>query len=69
MRLSIENPFRFYSVELRTVQKRDVCVIKIAPATAPVYLDKHLFVRSGNQTIEMLGPDLVNYVNTRWLQQ
>lgn len=69
MRLSIENPFRFYSVELRTVQKRDVCVIKIAPATAPVYLDKHLFVRSGNQTIEMLGPDLVNYVNTRWPQQ
>lgn len=68
MRLSIENPFRFYSVELRTVQKRDVCVIKIAPATAPVYLDKHLFVRSGNQTIEMLGPDLVNYVNTRWPQ-
>lgn len=66
MRLSIENPFRFYTIELRSVQKRDICVIKIAPATSPVYLDKQLFVRSGNQTIEMLGPDLVNYVNTRW---
>ena len=66
MRLSIENPFRFYTIELRSVQKRDICVIKVSPATSPVYLDKHLFVRSGNQTIEMLGPDLVNYVNTRW---
>lgn len=65
-RLSGENPFLFYTIERHRVANRDVCAIRVRPADAPVYVDKHLFVRSGNQTIEMLGPDLVNYVATRW---
>ncbi len=36
------------------------------PAEYPVYLDKRLYVRSGNQTLEMRGPDLVSYVKKRW---
>lgn len=66
MRLGIENPFLFYTVERRSLHGHDLCLIRIRPASAPVYLDKHLFVRSGNQTIEMQGPDLVHYVALRW---
>ncbi len=69
MRLSIETPFLFYSVERRSLQGRDLVLIRVRPAPAPVYLDKHLFVRSGNQTIEMQGPDLVHYVALRWPEQ
>lgn len=65
-RLDTENVFLFYTITRYRVTKRDVCVIRVKPATSPVYLDKHLFVRNGSQTIEMQGPDLVNYVATRW---
>lgn len=68
-RLSVENPFLYYTVDRHRVSGRDVCVIRVRPADAPVYVDKHLFVRNGNQTIEMLGPDLVHYVATRWSGQ
>ena len=68
MRLSAENPFLFYTIERRKAMDHDVCVVRVKPAPKPVYLDKHLFVRSGAQTIEMLGPDLVHYVATRWPQ-
>ncbi len=65
-RLSVENPFLYYSVEKHRIQGCDICMLRIRPANAPVYVDKHLYVRSANQTIEMLGPDLVHYVATRW---
>lgn len=66
MRLSTQNSFLFFSIECRKAMDHDVCVIYVKPATAPVYLDKHLFVRSNSQTLEMIGPDLVHYVATRW---
>ncbi len=65
-RLDTKTPFMFFSVELRTVRNHDVCMIRVKPSAEPVYLDKHLFVRSGNQTIEILGPDLIEYVSVRW---
>lgn len=65
-RLSIENPFRFYAITRHVLDGRDVCRITVKPAPAPVYIDKHLYVRSGNQTLEMRGPDLVEFVRTRW---
>lgn len=69
MRLSSENVFLFYTIERHHAQGRDICMVRIKPAPAPVYLDKHLFVRSNAQTIEMRGPDLVNYVATRWFNK
>jgi len=66
MRLAVENPFLFYAISRHRVMERDVCMIRVKPAAAPVYLDKHLYVRNGAQTIEMLGPDLVDYVALRW---
>lgn len=65
-RLSIENAFLFFRIERRLVEGRDVAMISVTPAPAPVYVDKHLYVRGGAQTLEMQGPDLVRYVNTRW---
>ena len=65
-RLDVEAPFRFYQIQRHVVRKRDVCAISVDPANAPVYVDKRLYVRAGNQTIEMLGPDLVAYVHERW---
>ncbi len=69
MRLSVENPFLVYDVERRSLHGRDLALVRVRPAPSPVYLDKHLFVRSGNQTIEMQGPDLVHYVALRWPDQ
>jgi len=65
-RLGIENPFEFYTISKQVVDGRDICRITVTPAASPVYVDKHLYVRSGNQTLEMLGPDLVAYVRKRW---
>ncbi len=68
-RLSIETAFRYFATERRVVEGRDICMVRVQPAPAPVYLDKHLFVRSANQTLELQGPDLVQYVATRWPDQ
>ncbi len=65
-RLDIEAPFRYYSIQRHTVRNRDVCSILVEASPSPVYVDKRFYVRSGNQTIEMLGPDLVSYVNECW---
>lgn len=65
-RLGIENPFRFYKITQHKIDNRDVCQIVVKPADAPVYIDKRLYVRSGNQSLEMQGPDLVAYVQNRW---
>ena len=40
--------------------------MRITPADEPVYIDKRLYVRTFNQTVEMLGPDLVDYVARRF---
>lgn len=65
-RLDTPTPFRFFQIERRRVQQHDVCMVKVLPAEAPVFLDKHLYVRTGNQTLELLGPDLIDYVAARW---
>ena len=65
-RLSTRNPILHYTVERRRTKDHDVCMVKVRPASAPVYIDKRFYLRAGNQTVEMLGPDLVNYVSERW---
>ncbi|MCF7838355.1 MAG: DUF262 domain-containing protein [Candidatus Marinimicrobia bacterium] len=65
-RLGIENPFQWYRLKRHIVLGAEICRLIIQPAPAPVYVDKRLYVRTGNQTIEMRGPDLVAYVQYRW---
>ncbi|MDD8043413.1 MAG: DUF262 domain-containing protein [Verrucomicrobiota bacterium] len=65
-KLEADNPFQFYEIQHHVVSGREVCSIRVFPAEYPVYLDKRLYVRSGNQTLEMRGPDLVSYVKKRW---
>jgi hypothetical protein len=65
-RLAARNAFLNYAVERRRAGAHDVCMIRVRPSDEPVYIDKRLFVRTLNQTVEMLGPDLVDYVQRRF---
>ncbi len=65
-KLSARNAFLHYQIERRAAGGHDVCLIRITPADEPVYIDKRLYVRTFNQTVEMLGPDLVDYVARRF---
>lgn len=65
-RLEMPNVFLYYRIDRRVVEGRDVVVIRVTPSPLPVYVDNHLFVRAGNQTLNMQGPELVRYVTTRW---
>ena len=65
-RLSACNAFLHYAFERRQAGLHDVCMIRVSPSDEPVYIDKRLYVRTLNQTIEMLGPDLVDFVERRF---
>jgi hypothetical protein len=66
-KLSIANPFQFYQLSRHSVNGKDLCRILVKPASEPVYVDKKLYVRTGNKTSELQGPDLVGYVRSgRW---
>ncbi len=65
-RLGARNTFLHYAIERRQAGVHDVCMIRVEPSDEPVYIDKRLFVRTLNQTVEMLGPDLVDYVSRRF---
>ena len=43
-----------------------MCLVRVRPSDEPVYDDKRLYVRTFNQTLEMVGPDLVAYVAKRF---
>ena len=68
-RLSARNAFLHCTIERRRVGPHDVCLIRVTPSDEPVYVDKRLFVRTFNQTSELLGPDLVDYVARRFHSQ
>lgn len=65
-KLDASNAFLHYSMERRPIHGHDVCLIRISPSQVPVYVAKRLYVRTLNQTVEMLGPDLVDYVQHRF---
>lgn len=65
-KLDCANPFLYYELERHTVSGHDVCLVRISPSEVPVYIEKRLYVRTGAQTVEMLGPDLVAYVRERF---
>lgn len=65
-KLDSKNAFLHYKIERHTAKSHDICLIRITPAEEPTYIEKHFYVRTNNQTVEMLGPDLVDYVNVRF---
>ncbi len=65
-RLDIEAPFQFYTITRHTVEGRELCRIDVRPASQAVYVEKRLYVRAANQTLELRGPDLIEYVRGRW---
>lgn len=64
--LVIDTPFQFYTLRQYTVDGKDVCCIRVQASTSPVYVNKKLYVRAGNQSLELQGPDLLAYVKDRW---
>ena len=65
--LSIPNPFLLFEVRRYRIGTKDICAIVVSPSDAPVYVQNRLFyVRTGSQTRDLQGPDLVSYVTGRW---
>lgn len=59
------------SITTEKFKEGTVCAIEIFPSGDPVYLNSKkysnaFFVRVNNSTRELLGPDMVSYINRRW---
>ena len=65
-RISPPNAILRYAIERRRAGEHDVCLVRVSPSDEPVYVDKRLYVRTFNQTVEMVGPDLVDFVARRF---
>lgn len=65
-RLSSQNAYLHCTIERRHAGEHDVCLVRILPSDEPVYIDKRFYVRTSAQTIEMVGPDLVEFVARRF---
>ena len=65
-RLSPRTAILRCAVERRRAGDHDVCLVRVQPSDEPVYVDKRLYVRTFNQTVEMVGPDLVDFVARRF---
>jgi hypothetical protein len=64
--LQVDAPFQHYTLTRHNIKGQDVCRVAVCPAPAPVYVDRHFFARTGIQSRELHGPDLVEYVAGRW---
>ena len=65
-RIQSSNTILHYAISRRRAQGHDVCMVRVTPSESPAYIDKRLYVRAANQTVELLGPDLVNFVACRF---
>ena len=64
--LKIPIPFKFYTISRHPIQGKEICRIQVRHANQPVYVQNKLYVRSGPQSQELQGPDLIAYVQTTW---
>lgn len=62
---SVPDSRRFYTIRRYAIEGKDICYIVVAEAEEVVYVKKHLFVRYGNQTPELFGPDVVSFAERR----
>lgn len=58
------SPLGRVDIVIETLSEGEVCQITVSPATEVVHLGDAVFVRDGNRTLELKGPEL-----TRWLEQ
>jgi hypothetical protein len=64
--LSLPAAFHYYDIRREQVDGRDVAMVAVQPGPQAVYLDNRLYVRTGSQSRELNGPDLIAYVRQRW---
>ncbi|MBP5320774.1 MAG: putative DNA binding domain-containing protein [Kiritimatiellae bacterium] len=65
-KLTCKNAIMHYQIERHFARDHEICLIRISPGIEPTYIDKRFYVRTNNQTVEMLGPDLISYVQSRF---
>jgi len=57
----------YYEIEFVISQSgKDVCKIKIRPASHPVYFKGAFFLRNGNQSKLLTTQDAIRYITERW---
>lgn len=55
----------YYTIIRHTIGNRDICEVNVKPSLELAYVEEKLYVRNGNQTIEMKGRNLVAYAEKR----
>jgi DNA-binding response OmpR family regulator len=48
------------------IDGRDVCRVYAQPAHKPIYIDRRLYIRTGNMTHELSAQEAVEYTHERW---
>jgi len=48
------------------IDGKDVCRIYAQPAHKPIYIDRRLYIRTGNMTHELSAQEAVEYTHERW---
>ena len=61
---------RFVKLSFHPVEEKEVCVVRVLPASAPAYLkfesDEAFYVRTGNSTTALQLSEAAKYIRARW---
>ena len=65
------NVAKLIKIRFENVEGKDVCIVDVKPANKPVYAkttkgNDTFFVRVGNTTRVLTGPEMVDYVADRF---
>lgn len=61
---------QFVKLNFDKINNRDVCLVKVSPSDAPVYLkannSEEFYVRTGNTTTSLTMSEVADYIKTHW---
>jgi hypothetical protein len=56
----------FYSIAFHQINDVEICRIRVAPASKPVYLNGDLYIRDGNGKRKLKAQEVPPYIKERW---
>lgn len=68
-------PVELISIEFKIIGTTEICIVSVKPLLEPVFVKddntgKYVFyIRSGNATIELSGPELLDYQHRRSIEK